>query len=226
MAITGVFTQKRPAFDVGGESIVFDATITESSELTTEVTEFPVETGAIGNDHAVQRPLRITMRVGISDNPARAIRAAATEQIPGVGGEAVAGLTGVGLGQGVGTAVGQLSGAQAAAAGLGASIASAAYSAGRPETRSQSALDAIRDIQKRNRIIDVVGAKTIYRNCMITSTRQETNKENERGLELVVELTQLLLIDTDPSSAALPAQNDPAATQAQEARDLGRIGLE
>lgn len=218
MAITGIFTQKRPAFDIGGDGIVFDSTLTESSELVTDVTEFPVETGVIGNDHAVQRPLRITMRVGISDNPARAIRAEASDSLSGV--------TGAGIGQGVGSAVGQLSGGAAAAAGLGASIANAAYAAGQANTRSQSALDAIRDLQKRNRIIDVVGAKRIYENCMITSTRQETNKENEQGLELVVELTQLVLVDTSPQSPPTPAPNDPAETQAQAIRDFGRLGTQ
>lgn len=218
MAITGIFTQRRPAFDVGGDGIVFDATLTESTELVTDVTEFPVETGAIGNDHAVQRPLRITMRVGISDNPARAIRAAA--------GDSLGALAGIGIGQGVGTVAGQLGPQAASAAGIGASIANAAFSAGQADTRSQSALDAIRDIQKRNRIIDVVGTKTLYENCMITSTRQETNKANERGLELVVEMQQLILVDTSPRDAATPAQNDPADTQAQPQRNLGRIGLE
>lgn len=222
MAITGVFTQRRPVI----AGLVFDATITESTEMVTDVTEFPIETGAVGNDHAVQRPLRITMRVGISDNPARAIRALATDPIPGVGGEIVAGATGVVIGQGVGTAVGGLGGDAASAAGVNATLANAAYSAGQPTTRSQSALDAIRDIQKRNRIIDVVGAKTQYENCMITSTRQETNKENEQGLELVVEMQQLILVDTSPRTPATPAQNDPAGTQAQAPRDLGRLGLE
>lgn len=218
MSIVGIFTQKRPAFDVGGDGIVFDATIRESSELTTDVTEFPVETGAIGHDHAVQRPLRITMRVGISDNPARALKAQATNSL--------AGAAGLGISQGVGSAVGQLTGDTAVAAGLGASVANAAFASGQASTRSQSALEAIREIQKRHRIIDVVGAKTQYKNCIISSTRQETNKENEQGLELVVELTQLLLIDTSPQGSEVPAPNDAAATQAQELRDFGNLGLQ
>lgn len=218
MSIVGIFTQKRPAFDVGDDGIVFDATIRESSELTTDVTEFPVETGAIGHDHAVQRPLRITMRVGISDNPARALKAQATNSL--------AGAAGLGISQGVGSAVGQLTGDAAAAAGLGASVANAAFASGQASTRSQSALEAIREIQKRHRIIDVVGAKTQYKNCIISSTRQETNKENEQGLELVVELTQLLLIDTSPQADQIPAPNDPAATQAQEMQYLGNLGLQ
>lgn len=215
MSIVGIFTQQRPRFydPASDTGLYFDATLQESTELQTDVTQFPIENGTVGNDHAVQRPLFIEMRVGITDNQFRALRAQAGD----VGGAALGNLGGAAVGAGVG----QLSGAGSAAAGLIAGNASAAYQAGQATTRSQNALEAIREIQRRNILINVVGAKTEYRNCLITSTRQETNKENEQALELVVELRQLITVSPGGRDAAVPT--DTAATQAQPTENLGRL---
>jgi len=85
-------------------------------------------------------------------------------------------------------------------------------------------LDQIRAIQRSNTIISVISAKREYQNVMITGTRQRTNKENEQGLELVVEMTQLLTVQTPQAQQRpVPAPNDPAETQAQQTRDLGLV---
>lgn len=185
MSIVGIFTQARP--QIAGQ--YFDAVLEESTELITDVTEFPIETGQTGSDHAVQRPLTITMRVGVSDNQSRAAR-----QSP---------VTGNLVGAGIGAGLSQVQEELAVAAGLGVSITNAARLAGRAATRSQNALDSIREIQRRNELINVVGAKREYRDCLITNTRQETNKENEQALELVVELRQLIIVGERGPSATL-----------------------
>lgn len=211
MSIFGVFSQSRPS--IGGE--YFDAVLSESTELITDVTEFPIESGAIGSDHAVQRPLLITMRVGISDNPSRAARAEA--------GDLLGPLAGNLAGAAIGGVVGQLGGDLAVAAGLGVTAANAARNAGQARTRSQSSLDTIRDIQRRNELINVVGTKREYPNCLITNTRQETNKENEQALELVVEMRQLIIVPIEGETDEIIAPNDPASTQAAPLQNLGLL---
>lgn len=211
MSIVGLFTQSRPV--IGG--LYFDAVIEESSELMTDVTQFPIESGAVGNDHAVQRPLTLIMRVGVSDNPFRALRADAADSSGAVLGSAIGGMTG--------QVLSALSPGFAVAAGLAASIANAAYAAGQAKVRSQAVLDQIRTIQRANAIINVVSAKREYRSMMITATRQQTTKQNEQGLELEVELTQLLTVQSPLIQDPVPAPNDPVETQAQQEADLGLV---
>ncbi len=211
MSVIGLFAQSRPSI----AGLFFDAVLDESSELITEVTEFPVETGAVGNDHAVQRPLTLIMRVGVSDNPSRALRALASD----AGGPIAGNLAGTAIGAGIG----QLSTSVAVAAGLSGSLANAAFAAGQARTRSQSALEDMRTLQRENKIIDVVGIKGSYKNMMITATRQGTTKENEQSLELVVEMRQLLTITSPLVQKPIPAPNDPAFTQAQPEADLGLV---
>lgn len=215
MSIVGLFTESRPSINVDDVELYFDATLEESSELTTEVTEYPIEAGAIGNDHAIQQPLSLTMRVGISDNPFAAARANAGS----IGANA--------LGTVGGAALGQLGGTAASVAGIGGGALNAASTAGRAETRSQTALDTIRDeIQKKNLIVQVVANKKTYDDMMIVATRQETTKENEGGLELVIEFRQLLKLTSVATREPIPARNDAAETQAAPAQDLGALLLQ
>lgn len=217
MAITGLFTQSRPLFKPNdtGDELYFDAILEESSELITDVTEFPIEDGSVGNDHAVQRPLTLTMRVGISDNIFRVQRARAGDTF----GPAAGNLTGA-IG---GAAISGLSGQAAALAGIGTTVASAAFQAGQESTVSETALTTIRDIQRRKQLLTVTGAKREYTDMIIAGTRQETNKQNEQALDLVVEMKQLIIVNSTDDSGNVPAANDPAATQAQPEADLGLV---
>ena len=222
MSIIGIFSQKRPSIGVGDAKVFFDATLYESSELVTDVTRFPVETGSFGNDHAVLQPLRLTMVVGISDNIFRALRANENNPLSG-------GLTGLLAGAGVGVITSKLSSVLSAASGVLASVTNAAYAAGQASTRSQTVLDTVRNLQRTKAILDVVTTKTQYSNMIIVSTRQETVKENEQGLELVIEFSQLSLISstvsktiTNPSN--LPAR-DTARFQAQPYANRGEVVL-
>lgn len=217
MSFVGLFTKSRP--EIAG--LFFDAIIEENDELTTDVTEFPIETGDVGHDHAVQRPLKLTMRVGVSDNPFRAARAAAADSGLPLAGN----LSGLGAnlgGTAIGAGLGQLGGTSAGVAGVAAGAANAGFAAGQDTTRSQSVLEEIRGIQRRNEIIEVVGAKTSYDRIMITGTRRETNKENEQSLELVVEMQEIMAVASPFESDPTPAPNDEASTQGQPEQDQGQ----
>lgn len=217
MSVVGIFSKSRP--DIGG--LYFDALLEESSELITDVTEYPIETGAVGNDHAVDRPLRLIMTVALSDNLFKSAMASAS--IP----DGLLGLAGPVVGTAVGAAVGMLGGAAAAVAGIGGSVMTEL--AGSLGARSSKMIAAIRALQQSHALIDVVGAKETYTNVLITNTRVQVTKENEGGLELVVEMQKLYIVDSLANQAIvnsnLPA-GDTAATQAQTENDLGEQGLQ
>lgn len=212
MSIVGIFTRAQPS--VGG--YLFDAIISESTELSTESTKFPIENGSIGSDHISVNPLSLTLTVGVSDNPFRTVLSQAGQ---------FSALAGAGAGALTGALVGQL-GDVAALAGLGASIINADFAAGQFFTRSQGVLDALRELQLRGQIIDVVTTKKTYEGCIISSTRQETNKENEQGLELIIELEQILIINSFIDKEEILAPNDTAETQGQSQINIGEVSLQ
>lgn len=220
MSIVGIFSKSRPA--IGG--LFFDALLEESSELITDVSEYPIETGVIGNDHAVQRPLRLTMTVGLSDNAFRAAKAAASEF-----GTLAESLAGGATSIGVGAAISQLGGGAAAAVGVAGSVINGLMNpAGSAATRSGTMLENIRALQRSRQLIDVVGAKNAYSDVMITNTRTQVTKQNEGGLELVVELRQLVVVGgfyNAVPKTSLPT-GDTAATQAQSESWYGEVALQ
>lgn len=199
---------------IGG--IYFDAILAESSELRTDVSEYPLESKGTANDNAITRPMSLIMTVGVSDN---LIKTAL---------DAAGGLPGVldaGIGVTAGVAASLLSGGAAALAGLGVTVGSAVATAG-TSARSTRVLEAIRDLQRSHAVMTVVSAKTTYENMIITSTRQETTKENEGGLELVVELKEVVIknrqADAITQNNNLPT-NDSATTQGQAIVSVGEV---
>lgn len=221
MSLVGIFSKSRPSID----GLFFDALLEESSEQITDVTEYPLESGAIGNDHAVTRPLRLTMTVALSDNPVKAALASAS--IP----DSLSGIAGPLVGIVGGAAIGALGGAAAAGAGIAGSVLSryAPGLVGSGELRSSGVLKTIREIQSSNSFITVVGAKEAYDNMMITNTRVQITKQNEGGLELVVEMRRLLVVDDELNQAIVAANlppGDTASTQAQPEVNIGEAGLQ
>jgi len=235
MAITGIFTNRRPT--IGG--FTFDATLEEADELQTEVTQFPIENGTIGNDHAATRNQRFTLRVGVSDNRFKALAAQASTgnvlanlQDLGLPDENLRALidsaTGAAAGIAAGAVARTLGGRASAIAGIGASIGNAAFAAGQAATRSADALETIRQTQRSAALFTLTTSKGTYENCIITNTRRETNPRNEQGLELVIEIEQLRIMESRLAQrATLPVQgDDTASTQAQPLQPRGRVSVE
>lgn len=217
MSLTSIFSRSRP--EIGG--LFFDALLEESSELVTDVTEYPIEDGSVGNDHAVNRPLRLTMTVALSDNPIKSFmaRASIPEDI-----SRLPSLSGAVIGTAAGAAIGTLGGAAAAVAGLAGTVMTEL--AGDGDRRSTQILRAIRAIQESHELIDVIGAKDSYKDVLITNTRVQVTKENEGGLVLVVEMRKLVVVESLANqvivNSRLPA-DDTASTQAQIEVDLGEV---
>lgn len=137
-------------------------------------------------------------------------------------------LGGIGAGVAAGAVGSLLGGGTAALAGVAASIGLSVTASG--NKRSQEALDGMRWSQRNSEILTVIdSAGASYDNMIITNTRKQRNKENEGGLELVVEMRQLVLINAnrsaDVTNANLP-QNDTAATQGQATINRGEVSLQ
>ncbi|WP_315711026.1 phage baseplate protein [Brenneria uluponensis] len=209
MSIVGVFNKSRP--EIGG--IFFDAILEESSELRTDVSEYPLETGEKASDNAVTRPMTIVMTVAISDNPVKALMGQ------------FSGIAGIGTGVAVGAAGSLLGGGAAALAGLAASAGLSFVASG--TKRSESALLDLRKLQVEKNILTVVGINSSYDNMIITNTRVQKNKQNEGGQEIVVEMRSLLIKNRNNDAATtinsrLPT-GDSAATQGQANVHLGEV---
>lgn len=213
MAFTGLFTRNRPKIG----NLYFDALLKETSELRTDVSEYPLETGETAHDNAVTRPLSITMEIGVSDNWFRGLIAQQEELAQP--------LVDIGGGLTTGVAASLMSGRTAALSGIAASVGLAFYQSSQGTTRSQSLLDQLRTIQRNHETFDLVASKgASYKNCIITNTRTESDKDSEGGLIILVDMLQLTIIhDTvEETNANLP-YGDTAATQAQREVSGGEV---
>lgn len=205
MAITGLFTKNRP--QIG--NLYFDALLKESTELRTDVSDFPLETAETAQDNAVTRALDITMEIGVSDNWYRGLIAQQEELAQP--------LVDIGGGLTAGVAASLMSGRTAALSGIAASVGLAVYQNSQGTTRSQSLLEQLRAIQRNHETFDLIASKgASYKNCLITNTRTEIDNETEGGLIIVVDMQQLTIIhDTvEETNANLP-WGDSVTTQGQ-----------
>lgn len=215
MSIVNLFVSSLPSIG----NIYFDAVLTESSELRTEISDYPLEDASTAADNAVTRPMTLTMTVAVSDNPVKSAIAQANE---------FSGVLSAGVSLTAGMVTSVLSAGAVALAGLGMTIGTAALSSG-SEKRSSSVLNAIRELQRSKEPFTVISSKGEYANMLIVNTRQETSKENENGLELVVEMRQLILIDRQGDAATQNANlpvNDSATTQGQARVNLGESAIQ
>ncbi|MEY8709488.1 phage baseplate protein [Mangrovibacter phragmitis] len=213
MAITGLFTRNRP--QIG--NLYFDALIKESTELRTDVSDFPLETAETAQDNAVTRALDITMEIGVSDNWYRGLIAQQEELAQP--------LVDIGGGLTAGMAASLMSGRTAALSGIAASVGLGVYQNSQGTTRSQSLLEQLRIIQRNHETFDLVASKgASYKNCLITNTRTEIDKETEGGLIIIVEMKQLTIIhDTvEETNANLP-WGDSVTTQGQAEFAWGEV---
>ena len=211
MSLIGIFTKMRPQID----ELYFDALLEESSELTTEVSEYPLEDGRAANDNAVYRPLIVTMTVAVSDNWYKSLIAKAGNY------STIAGIAGGVLG---GKILSKASGRTAAIGGILGSAEIEVLTGMNGKYRSAQYLDEIRRLQKEKTVMDVVGAKKTYNTMIISSTRTTITPENEGGLELVVEFRELVFAEKETKGQTLP-KNDTASTQAQPCRKWGILAL-
>lgn len=152
-----------------------------------EITEHPIEQGAVIADHAYKRPAEVTIHCGWSNSPSKssllsAALGAASALSPVVQqvGQAVA------L---VGAAQGILEGSQS----------------GYQDGGIKDIYAKLRDYQMARLLFDVYTGKLKYENMLIRTLTQETDKKSENSLMLTIVCCQVLLATTElaaPSSVA------------------------
>lgn len=211
MPITGIFTKSHPHI----QAIYFDALISESSELSSAASTYPLEDRRVVPDNVAVNPLTVTLKIASSDNWFRSL---AAQQ-----GTDLAAPFALGASVTTGAVASLLSGGAAALAGLAAG-AGIALAQGDTTSRSQTLLENLRALQQERILIDVVGVKGNYKNCVIIQTAQEVNAANEGAPEITVKLQQFILQESESvrSNEKLPAQ-DSAATQGQVFVSLGEV---
>lgn len=147
MAITGLFTRNRPKIG----NLYFDATLRETTELRTEVSEFPLETAEAAHDNAVTRPLALTMTIGVSDNWFRELMAQQQDSL--------AGMLGVGANITTGMAASMLGGRGSALADW-CQCGHQLYSGGlSTSSRSQNLLEQLRELQRSHTPFELVASR-------------------------------------------------------------------
>ncbi len=155
-----------------------------------EITDSPLEYGAVVTDHAFLRPSEVTITCGWSNSP----RAAG-----GAGG--IGGLAG-GIVQGLLTTVSGL----------------ASLLNGADESGVRAVYENMLILQASRIPFDIVTGKRAYDNMLVKSLRETTNRETENSLVLTIVCRQILIARTQVVSVGAPAsaQKDPGVTQPTE----------
>ncbi len=164
-------------------------TIEESHTDDLEITDHPVETGALVTDHAFMRPSELMIRCGWSNSPS------------------------VGAGGGLGGLVTGLIGA------AGSTISGVASLLSGDDTSSVRDIYAkLLDLQRLRIPFDISTGKRNYDNMLVKSLRVRTDKETENSLiveatfrQIIIVSTQVLTIGAPPSAQQTPQTTAPVA---------------
>ena len=174
--------------------IIAHATVEERHHDELEVTDHPVEQGAMINDHAFKRPAEVTLHLGWSNsppspggliNPLIATAAANSSAV-------VAGADIYGLAKGV-------QGIQSAMSGAGTEQVKAIY---------QSLLQ----LQETRSLFDLYTGKRKYVNMVLKSLATETDFKNANSLPITMTCKQVILVNTKTIALSKGTQANPQAT--------------
>lgn len=195
----------KPARKIG--TLTAQVTISEAHTDELEITEHPVEQGAVIADHAFKRPAEVTIVCGWSNSP------------PGNGANAL-------LNAGLGAVVMGLQGANPtsiATAGFGGAVGGAISQtgaaiqgliSGNTPGQVKDIYQKLLQLQEQRIPFDVLTGKRAYVNMLIRSLSTTTDKTMENSLIVTAVLKQVILVSTKPLSLSAPAdqQKFPGST--------------
>ena len=174
--------------------IIAQATIEEHHIDEMEITEHPVQQGAMVTDHAFKRPAEVTLHLGWSNSPSssgslvNSAIAAAASVSPAV----TTGANVYGLASGV-------MGLQSALDGSAATQIAAIY---------QSLLQ----LQESRALFDLYTGKRAYHNMICKTLSTTTDAKSEHSLPITMVCKQIILVNTQLVSLPAATQADPSAT--------------
>ena len=166
MSIVNILTRETPT--IAGHE--FDAILEDTLEVSNELTGYAVEFGVRAQDHAITNPFRWSLTVAISNNP---LKVQESDFI------------------GAASFLDTDSGILATAAGL-----SAGYLAGSQETRSSSALEFLVGLATSKQRFDISAGDIDLTDMIVRKITRQKSAENENALVAVVELQQLITLET------------------------------
>lgn len=174
--------------------IEFDAKLEGATSKAVQLTEFPVEFGTNGNDHARLLPDRYLLTGAVSNTPL------------GIG------LDDLGM-----MGVGAISSAIGGVAGAAISTVSAYLLSGSEATRAATAWAALTALLQSRARFDLVTEYETLKNMVLIRLDQRTRPDDEDGLVFVAELQQVRVISSQVTRGVTSSdqllQNDPVATQ-------------
>ncbi|MDH1575523.1 phage baseplate protein [Pseudomonas sp. TWI672] len=187
--------------------IEFDAKLEGATSKAVQLTEFPVEFGTNGNDHARLLPDRYLLTGAVSNTPL------------GIG------LDDLGM-----MGVGAISSAIGGVAGAAISTVSAYLLSGSEATRAATAWAALTALLQSRARFDLVTEYETLKNMVLIRLDQRTRPDDEDGLVFVAELQQVRVISSQVTRGVTSAdqllQNDPVATQGAPMVSTGSAPVE
>lgn len=216
-SVAGGGTTRRPTRSIG--AIVANVTVEERHRDDMEITDHPIEQGALVSDHAFKRPAEVTITVAWSNSPSApagllgGITGSLLDKVSGSVQNALQGIAAKAIG---GSALGNL-----AVAKLGDLKALGLETALQVDSGRGVGTSAVQDVYRQLIAlqlsavpITVYTGKRAYRNMVIRSVDTDTTTKTENALVAVLVCREVFIVQTQvvAVSAAPADQANPLAT--------------
>lgn len=181
----------------------FDAVLEDTIDASIQLTRYPVESGAMVNDHRIINPIKYYLTGAVSNNPIKPIL---TDFV------------------GAATEIDSNNPYIATVAGL-----SIGFLSGSNDTRASSALQNLIDLMVVGLPFDVDTVDANLANMVITRISRTSNAQNENGLIFIAELQELITLDRlpdilQPSQVQLPDGDPCKSAAAADVKSGQRVG--
>ncbi len=187
--------------------LIAQVTLQEVHNDTLEITDHPIEMGAVISDHAFKRPAELIITCAWSNSPNgngsnALLNAGIASTVLGLQGASSATVLTGAVGGALGGAIDQT------AAGVQALLT------GNAPDQVKATYQKLLKLQEDRVPFDVVTGKRAYKNMMVRSLQVTTDKTSENSLQVVATLRQVILVSTKPLTLSAPpdAQRFPQST--------------
>lgn len=187
------------------QEIKAQATIREIHNDELEVTEHPVEVGAMISDHAYKRPAELVLEIAWSNSPS------------GFGPLVNAGLSAATAAGGANQQINRVVNAAAIGAavlGAGQLLQSSQLGSGVGQYgQINSIYDQLRTLQINRALFSIQTGKRLYKNMICKSLVIETEQKSENALFVIMNCKEVLLVNSQTVLLAGNTQANPGKTE-------------
>lgn len=186
------------------EDVVAQATIEEQHTDELEITDHPIQQGAVITDHAFKRPAELVLKLGWSNSPTDSgglINAA------------------IGVASAANSTVGQLANLAEQAYAVGALLR------GSQEDQVYAIYQKLLKLQESRALFDILTGKRAYQNMICKSLAVETDFRSENALFVTMKCRQLILVNAKIISLPKDLQKGATAPATTSTAANGSIAL-